>query len=99
MQPKKQPLITIEGKDCGCDAGYEWKGVGKDNFSKDNICTKCNGKGKIQKYKVNEDIYYCLVCNKDLYRYHKEASGDVFKLKIISENPKNKNEWLAIMVK
>ena len=40
---------------------------------------------RIPKYKVEDDIYYCLVCNKEVNEYHKEKSGDVIKLKIISE--------------
>ena len=40
---------------------------------------------KIPKYEVNEEIYYCLVCNKEVNEYHKRNSGDAIKLKIISE--------------
>ena len=58
-------------------------------------CRDCKGKGKIPKYKVGDEINYCLNnppcdclggCNNKI------------KLKFISENPKNADEWIAIMV-
>ena len=53
-------------------------------------------KGKIPKSQVGEEIYYCLVCNKEVNEYHKEKSesDEVIKLKII---PETETHWMACL--
>ena len=72
-----QAVIEIEKEWVECE--YCLKGIQHTNLE----LSKCNG--EIPKYKFNEEIYYCLVCNKELNKYHKRNSGDAIKLKIISE--------------
>ena len=56
-------------------------------------CRGCNGKGKIQKYKVGEEIYYDPYFKVILTKYQFEdldKIDDLIKLKIISET---KDKW------
>ena len=46
---------------------------------------RCNGKGKISKYKVNKEVNYCRTHNVSFEGNAYHTKCDVLKLKIISE--------------